>query len=394
MNQVNTLKMELTEPLSLVNKQNHRALTPVRCFRGVICLVVLVLTALMMLVFLGFASAVFLRLFSIHYSRRVTSLVFASWLALWPFLFEKINNTRVVFSGEIVPVKERVLLLANHRTEVDWMYIWDLALRKGSLGYIKYVLKRSLMKLPVFGWAFHILEFIPVQRKWEIDEQIMHQMLSTLQDPQDPLWLAIFPEGTDFTEPKSIRSQRFAADHGLPILRNVLLPKTKGFYVCWDKLKNSLDAVYDVTIGYKPCCPSFLDNVFGVNPSEVHIHIRRLSVIDIPGSEDKVASWLMNTYHLKDELLSEFYSSGHFPNEGTQEELFTIKCLVNVVGVLTITSICSFLTLFSTIWIKLYVLLVCVYFTFATKLNYRPMPIFSQLLNKCCRKKYMKQALD
>ncbi|XP_074313312.1 putative 1-acyl-sn-glycerol-3-phosphate acyltransferase 5 [Silene latifolia] len=393
MNQIDILKLELREPLDLVDKSKHRALSPIRCVRGVICLVLLVLTALMTLVFLGFISAVLLRFFSIHYSRRITSLIFASWLALWPFLFEKINNTRVVFSGATVPVKERVLLLANHRTEVDWMYIWDLALRKGSLGYIKYVLKRSLMKLPVFGWAFHILEFIPVQRKWEIDEPIMYQMLSNLQDPQDPLWLAIFPEGTDFTEPKCIRSQRYAADHGLPILKNVLLPKTKGFFVCLDKLKNSLDAVYDVTIGYKPCCPSFLDNVFGVNPSEVHIHVRRLSVIDIPCSEDEVTSWLMNTFRIKDELLSEFYSSGHFPNEGTQEELPTVKCLVNVVGVLTITSICTFQTFFSTIWIKLYVLLVCVYFSFATKLNYRPVPIFSQL-NKCFRNQYMKQALD
>jgi lysocardiolipin and lysophospholipid acyltransferase len=27
----------------------------------------------------------------------------------------------------------------------------------------------------------------------------MRWMLSTFKDPQDPLWLAIFPEGTDFT---------------------------------------------------------------------------------------------------------------------------------------------------------------------------------------------------
>lgn len=191
--------MEAITPLAFDGIVKHRALTPLRIVRGVICLVVLVSTAFMMLVYLGFVSAVILRFFSIHYSRKMTSLVFASWLALWPFLFEKINKTRVVFSGETVPDKERILLLANHRTEVDWMYLWDLALRKGSLGYLKYVLKSSLLKLPVFGWAFHILEFIPVHRKWEIDEPVMHQMLSALKDPQDPLWLAIFPEGTDFT---------------------------------------------------------------------------------------------------------------------------------------------------------------------------------------------------
>ncbi|WJX51517.1 1-acyl-sn-glycerol-3-phosphate acyltransferase 4 [Trifolium repens] len=88
---------------------------------------------------------------------------------------------------------------ANHRTEVDWMYLWYLALQKGCIGYIKYILKSSLMRLPIFGWAIHILEFIPVERKWEADESNMRRMLSTFKDPQDPLWLTIFPEGTDFT---------------------------------------------------------------------------------------------------------------------------------------------------------------------------------------------------
>ena len=174
-------------------------LTPLRMVRGVLCLLVLVSTAFMMLIFFGFMGAVAIRFLSIYYSRKVTSFFFGTWLALWPFLFEKINGTKVIFSGETLPPRERVVLIANHRTEVDWMYLWDLALRKGRVGYIKYVLKSSLMKLPLFGWSFQILEFIPVARKWEIDEPIMHQMLSTFKDPRDPLWLALFPEGTDYT---------------------------------------------------------------------------------------------------------------------------------------------------------------------------------------------------
>lgn len=174
-------------------------MTPLRLIRGLLCLVVLLSTAFMMLVYFGFVTAVLLRFFSVHYSRKTLSFFFGSWLALWPFLFEKINKTKVIFSGETVPAGEHILLIANHRTEVDWMYLWDLALRKGSIGCIRYVLKSSLMRLPVFGWAFHILEFIPVERKWEVDKPVMHQILSTFRDPQDPLWFALFPEGTDFT---------------------------------------------------------------------------------------------------------------------------------------------------------------------------------------------------
>ena len=191
--------MEAFPALSSNCGLKHRPLTPFRVFRGLLCLVILLSTAFMFLVYFGPVAAALLRFFSINLSRKTISFLFGLWLALWPFLFEKINRTKVIFSGETVPSRERVLLVANHRTEVDWMYLWDLALRKGCLGYIKYVLKSSLMKLPIFGWGFHILEFIPVERKWEIDEPIMRQMLSTFTNPLDPLWLAVFPEGTDYT---------------------------------------------------------------------------------------------------------------------------------------------------------------------------------------------------
>lgn len=191
-------EVDVCSPLKSDSKLKHRPLTPFRVVRGLLCLVVFLSTAFTILVCFAPLVAVLLRLFSIHYNRKATSFLFGSWLALWPFLFEKINGTKVVFSGDSVPPRERILIIANHKTEVDWMYLWDLALRKGSLGHIKYVLKSSLMKLPVFGWGFHILEFIPLKRKWEVDEPILRKILLTFADPRDPLWLAIFPEGTDY----------------------------------------------------------------------------------------------------------------------------------------------------------------------------------------------------
>ncbi|KAJ9152881.1 hypothetical protein P3X46_026391 [Hevea brasiliensis] len=371
--------MEVRGAVGTGDGTGERALTPLRVIRGVVCLIVLIISAFMMLVYFGFVSAVILRLFSINWSRKATSFFFGAWLALWPFLFEKINKTKVIFSGETVPAKERVLLVANHRTEVDWMYLWDLAWRKGSLGYIKYVLKSSLMKLPVFGWGFHILEFISVERRWEVDESNMRQMLSSFKDPRDPLWLALFPEGTDFTEQKCIRSQKYAAENGLPVLNNVLVPKTKGFYACLEDLRGSLDAVYDVTIGYKPRCPSLLDNVFGVNPSEVHMHIRRIALDEIPTSEEEIAAWLMKTFELKDQLLANFYLQGHFPDQGTEGDLPTLKCFVNSVAVILLISMCTFFTLCSSVWFKIYVTLVCCYLSSATYFNVRPVPLLGFL---------------
>ncbi|KAL4559472.1 hypothetical protein LXL04_031610 [Taraxacum kok-saghyz] len=353
----------------------YHPLTFQRSIRGLVCMVVYLLTAFVFLVFLGTPAAVLPRFFSIHYSRKALSFVFGIWLSLWPFLFEKINRTKVVFSGETVPEKERVLLIANHKTEVDWMYLWDLALRKGTIGFIKYVLKSSLMKLPLFGWGFHILEFISVERKWEVDEGNMQKMLLTFTYHSDPLWLAVFPEGTDFTEEKCKKSQKFAAENGLPILKNVLLPKMKGFYACLEILKGSLDAVYDVTIAYKNRCPTFMDNVFGIEPSEVHVHVRRIPIDEIPGSQSECNAWLLRSFQLKDHLLSDFVTRGQFENQGTEQELSTIKCVLNCVFVLGTTGLFTYLTFFSYVWFKIYIGVTCAYLAFATTSGFRPSPV-------------------
>ncbi|PQQ13585.1 putative 1-acyl-sn-glycerol-3-phosphate acyltransferase 4 isoform X1 [Prunus yedoensis var. nudiflora] len=327
-------EMDVCSPLKPDSKLKHRPLTPLRVVRGVICLVVFLSTAFMILVCFAPIIAVILRLLSIHCSRKATSLLF-----------------------------ERTLLIANHKTEVDWMYLWDLALRKGSLGHIKYVLKSSLMKLPVFGWGFHVLEFIPLKRKWEDDEPVMRKLLSSFADPADPLWLAIFPEGTDYNEEKCKKSQIFAAETGLPVLSHVLLPRTKGFCACLEALRSSLDAVYDLTIAYKNQCPSFMDNAFGVDPSEVHIHVRRIPIEDIPESIADAASWLTDTFQLKDNLLSDFNTQGHFP--------------------IVLTVVLIYLTIFSTVWFKIYIGLSCAYLATATYFEIQPMPILDFVKATC-----------
>lgn len=133
-----------------------------------------------------------------------------------------------------------------------------------------------------------------------------------------------------------------------------------------------LYAVYDLTIAYKNRCPSFLDNVFGTEPSEVHIHVRRIPVGKIPSSEKEANRWLMDAFQFKDSLLYDFANYGHFPDEGTEEELSTLRCFVNFAAVTIITGIFTFLTFFSSIWFKVYVGVVCTFLASATYFGIRP----------------------
>lgn len=129
-----------------------------------------------------------------------------------------------------------------------------------------------------------------------------------------------------------------------------------------------------MTIGYKYSCPSFLDNVFGVDPCEVHIHVSRISLNHIPESEDEMSSWLTNRFRIKDQLLSNFYGHGQFPNQVKEKELSDVKCILNFMAVIMVTWTCMFY-IFTSIWFKIHVSLVCAYLGSATYFNIRPQPI-------------------
>ncbi|KAL0366138.1 UNVERIFIED_CONTAM: putative 1-acyl-sn-glycerol-3-phosphate acyltransferase 5 [Sesamum radiatum] len=121
--------------------------------------------------------------------------------------------------------------------------------------------------------------------------------------------------------------------------------------------------------------PSFLDNVFGVDPSEVHMHVRRIPLEEIPLSKDDAAAWLMNAFLLKDQLLTDFIVNGHFPQESTENQLSTVKCVANCIIVIVFTGIFTYLTFFSSLWFKVYVGLSLAYLVYATCFNFRPKPV-------------------
>ncbi|KAH9756655.1 putative 1-acyl-sn-glycerol-3-phosphate acyltransferase 5 [Citrus sinensis] len=221
--------MDVKSALIAKDVKKHRSLTPVRVFRGLICLLVLLSTAFTMIIYCGFPSAIVLRLLSIHYSRKLASFFF------------------VVFCGETVPAKERVLLIANHRTEVDWMYLWDFALPKGCHGYIKYILKSSLMKILYLVGDFTFWSSFQWRESGRLMNQTCTKCFQLLKIPKTPSGLlfslkAPISRNFFFHEQKCIRSQKYAAENGLPILKNVLLPQTKGFCACLEDLRGSLDA--------------------------------------------------------------------------------------------------------------------------------------------------------
>lgn len=65
---------------------------------------------------------------------------------------------QVKITGDHVDFGEAALIICNHRTRVDWMFLWVLCLRQGQLSGLKIVLKESLKGIPGFGWATQVNE--------------------------------------------------------------------------------------------------------------------------------------------------------------------------------------------------------------------------------------------
>ncbi|THF99520.1 hypothetical protein TEA_002972 [Camellia sinensis var. sinensis] len=151
--------------------------------------------------------------------------------------------------------KEHALVVSNHKSDIDWLVGWLLAQRSGCLGSALAVMKKSSKFLPVIGWSMWFSEYLFLERSWAKDEKTLKSGLQQLQDFPRPFWLALFVEGTRFTQAKLKAAQEYAASAGLPVPRNVLIPRTKGFVSAVSEMRSFVPAIYEVTVAIPKSSP-------------------------------------------------------------------------------------------------------------------------------------------
>ncbi|XP_074516585.1 lysocardiolipin acyltransferase 1 isoform X2 [Sebastes fasciatus] len=200
----------------------------------------------------------------------------------------------------------------NHRTRLDWMFLWCCLLRYSYLRLEKICLKAALKAVPGFGWAMQVACFVFIHRHWEEDKKHMGNMLDYFCDIREPLQLLLFPEGTDLTENTRAKSDVFAAQNNLPKFEYVLHPRSTGFTFIVDRLRkgDNLDAVHDITVAYPKNIPQTERHlILGLFPREIHFHVRRYPVASLPSSSDDLESWCRDRWAEKESRLRDFYSS-------------------------------------------------------------------------------------
>lgn len=140
--------------------------------------------------------------------------VAGTWIARFAI---RVSGIRLCITGrEHIPAGRACIFMANHVSNLD-----APALLANLPGRTSVFLKRSLMKLPILGYAFKLAEFIPVDRAGDAEAAQLavtaaHQVLA------DGLHITTFAEGTRSPDGRLLPFKKgpfyLAKDSGAPCI--------------------------------------------------------------------------------------------------------------------------------------------------------------------------------
>ncbi|KAK7107388.1 1-acyl-sn-glycerol-3-phosphate acyltransferase delta-like [Littorina saxatilis] len=257
------------------------------------------------------------------YRKINVRLAYAHWCQL-TFLAQWWSGTEVLIYMDDEDMKkvgkEHVMVMMNHKYDIDWLMAWILAERFSMLGGTKIFGKEMLRYVPLIGWAWYFTESIFLKRQWEHDRKIIKHDVARIVNYPEGYWITVllFPEGTRFTEEKLKASQEVCRAKGYPLTKHTLLPRTKGFVLSMHGMKGKVPALYNATVGFPTNGPepTLMSIIMGV-PLLAHFHCVRIPLEDVPTDTDvETEEWLRKEFKQKDDLYDEFLKTGKFPGEG------------------------------------------------------------------------------
>src|SRR6186713_178674 len=126
--------------------------------------------------------------------------------------------------------------------------MWWVAYTSNMHGSIYIILKESIRNIPIIGWGAQFYNFIFLSRKWEVDKSRFQKHLSQLNNIVTPMWLLIFPEGTNLSKATRAKSNQWSKKTGIPDMKHQLLPRTTGLRFILQQLNDTTEWLYDCTI--------------------------------------------------------------------------------------------------------------------------------------------------
>ncbi|WVR09049.1 hypothetical protein IAU60_006109 [Kwoniella sp. DSM 27419] len=245
----------------------------------------------------------------------------------WAYMqyhWENTLNARAAIqvSGDPIPTGEGAFVISNHLGYSDYYLVQHLAIRAGMLGRCRYFVKREILRLPLFGWAFWAFGMVLVSRDWTSDSRLLEQSFGRIKKNKYDAWIILYPEGTRRTPGKVLQGQAFARERGKPELKHLLYPRTKGFIATVNALRNShIKYIYDLSLLYSSPgtsdtyrVPSLAEQLsysdLARKGYKYRIHVERTPIADLPHGEAGLKAWCEDAWVRKDRRLEAMMQKG------------------------------------------------------------------------------------
>ncbi len=236
--------------------------------------------------------------------RRLNTTFAGSIWTFWSFLVERVNRTKINFTGDAIPVGENAIVFCNHQSMSDIVVLVCLARRARMVPFMKWLVKDVVKYVPGVGWGMLFLDCVFLKRNWADDERNITKTFSRIVDNKLPVWLVSFPEGTRITPQKLASAQAFAEKRGLPPTAAVILPRPKGFAASVVGLRDHVTAAYSVTVKYEADNHSAWKMITGAI-RRVTVDLKRFPIGDLPRDEAGLSRWITQDFYRKDQLLAD-----------------------------------------------------------------------------------------
>lgn len=222
---------------------------------------------------------------------------------------------RVQFTGYGVDQlcqDQPLIMVINHRSHIDIIVI--LAFFYDRIPNVKFFLKRSLMYVPFLGQFCYLMNYIFVQKISTISarknpELVYQQREKIKKQCQEltsaPVTLAVFAEGTRFSEDKKARQKTVRFE-------NLLSPQPAGLALAIEACAQSVDQLLDVTLVYDVGFVSVWLFLSGqVSTIEVHLESHSLAETQLVGDyvkdrqfRKRFTDWVRYLWQRKDALMT------------------------------------------------------------------------------------------
>jgi lysophosphatidic acid acyltransferase/lysophosphatidylinositol acyltransferase len=275
------------------------------------------------------AAFIALRPVSVKTFLKVGCWIQGSFIVQFVFWMEYVLGIELRVTGEM-PRTEAALVIPNHQGH-DWVHMYCMAFRIGTLGFVRTVIKKVISMVPGLGWAMYLTYWPFVSRDFKKDEILLKSLFGAYHEASLPVQLWLYAEGTRLTPKKLADSQAYAKAQGYPAFEHVMLPRHRGFAVAANSLVGVVEVIHELTLAYEGwegapslwqllCTDGGKKNVF-------HMNCQRSAMALIPADDEGKKQWLMDCFQRKEDKLAYYSKNGAFPGKKLNGDLALMEML-------------------------------------------------------------------